>query len=66
MIPEELLEILACPECKGDLLFFGDIFVCERCMLKFKIVDEIPDFLLDDASKITAEELKKLKDERKS
>ena len=66
MIPKELLEILACPKCKGELLFFGDFFVCERCMLKFDIIEDIPDFLLDDAKKITEEELNKLKDERKS
>ncbi|WP_297457141.1 Trm112 family protein [Persephonella sp.] len=63
MIPEELIQILACPECKGELLYLKDVFVCENCMLKFEIIDDIPDFLPDDAQKITQEELEKLKNE---
>ncbi len=65
MIPEELLKILACPKCRGELLYLKDCFVCEHCMLKFNIIDDIPDFLIDDAEKITQEQIKKLKNERK-
>ncbi|MDQ7056497.1 MAG: Trm112 family protein [Persephonella sp.] len=65
MIPEELLKILACPKCKGNLLHFEECFVCENCMLKFKIIDDIPDFLIDDAEEITEEQIKKLKNEGK-
>ncbi|SNZ03469.1 hypothetical protein SAMN06265182_0388 [Persephonella hydrogeniphila] len=63
MIPEDLLHILACPKCKGELLFFESFFVCESCKLKFEVKEDIPDFLLDDAKEISEDEIKKLKDE---
>lgn len=65
MIPDEILNILACPECKGNLLYLKESFVCENCMLQFSIIDDIPDFLIDDAKKITEDELNQLKNERK-
>ena len=66
MIPEEVLNILACPKCKGDLLYFETFFVCEKCRLKFEIIEDIPDFLIEDAKEITEEEIQRLKNERKS
>ncbi|WP_457624849.1 Trm112 family protein [Persephonella sp.] len=63
MIPEELLQIIACPKCKGELLFFESFFVCEKCRLRYDIKDDIPDFLIDDAKEISEEEIEKLKNE---
>jgi len=62
MISKEFLEILACPECKGEVLYIEkeNCFVCEKCLLKYIIVDGIPNFLVEDAQKITEEELKRL------
>jgi len=31
MIDKELLEILACPACKGDVELQGDKIVCKKC-----------------------------------
>jgi len=47
----ELKEILACPRCKGDLEFREDIqeIRCHRCQLAFRIEDDIPVMLLDEA-----------------
>ena len=47
----ELLDILACPKCKGDLEYQPEPeqLVCHTCRLKFKIQDDIPDMLLEDA-----------------
>jgi hypothetical protein len=53
MIDPKLLEILACPACKGDLIYDEENqkLVCERCRLKFNIKDDIPIMLLDQAEK---------------
>ena len=47
----ELLKILRCPKCKGDLVLEEEEtgFLCKACRLRFPVVDGIPDFLLSDA-----------------
>jgi uncharacterized protein YbaR (Trm112 family) len=49
--PRELLDILACPKCKGPLDTVDDPegFGCKRCNLLYKTEDEIPNFLIDEA-----------------
>jgi uncharacterized protein YbaR (Trm112 family) len=49
---EELLEILACPKCKGELrLSTGETELrCEKCRLIYRIDDGIPILLIDEAS----------------
>ncbi len=48
---KELIDILACPKCKGDLEQMEDPkgFSCRECKLLYKIEDEIPNFLIDEA-----------------
>jgi len=55
-ISKELLEILACPKCKGDLVLEDDQsgLVCNNCRLKYRIEDEIPIMLIDEAIPIDA------------
>ncbi len=50
-ISKELIEILACPKCKGSLEQIEEPagFACEACNLLYKIEDEIPNFLIDEA-----------------
>lgn len=50
-ISQELLEILACPKCKGDvqLTEAQDGLVCNACKLKYLIKDDIPVMLIDEA-----------------
>ena len=52
---EELLEILICPKCQGDLKLTEakDGFICEHCRLLFEIRDDIPNMLLDEAKPLT-------------
>ncbi|RMD45179.1 MAG: Trm112 family protein [Aquificota bacterium] len=66
MISKEFLEILACPECKGEVVYIEseNCFVCGRCLLKYPVVEDIPDFLVEDAEKITEEEFKRLLGEK--
>ncbi len=56
-ISKELLDILACPQCKGDLKLEVDDsgLICNRCKLKFPIVDNIPVMLVDEAIKLNEE-----------
>ncbi len=51
MLDPELLEILVCPKCKGELEYRAEEneLVCERCRLRFEIRDDIPIMLLDEA-----------------
>ena len=50
----DLLEILVCPKCKGelDLTEQQDGLVCNGCRLKYEIRDDIPIMLIDEAQKI--------------
>lgn len=52
-ISAELLAILACPKCKGDLRLTenGDGLVCDACKLKYPVKDDIPVMLIDEAEK---------------
>lgn len=53
-ISKELLEILACPKCKGEveLSETGDGLICRKCRLLYEIRDEIPVMLIDEARKL--------------
>jgi uncharacterized protein YbaR (Trm112 family) len=51
MLDEKLLEILACPKCKGDLEYDreNDKLICNECRLIYRIEDDIPVMLIDEA-----------------
>jgi len=53
-IDKKLLEILACPKCKGDLELKQDEsgLVCENCKLVYPIKDEIPIMLIEEAKSL--------------
>ena len=50
-IDKELLDILVCPKCKGDLELTQeeDGLICKNCALKYPIKDDIPIMLIDEA-----------------
>lgn len=54
-IDKELLEILACPKCKGEVYLTEDenSLICERCRLKYPIEDDIPIMLIDKAVELS-------------
>lgn len=56
MIKQELLDILACPKCKGpvQLTEKKDGLVCETCRLVYEIRDDIPVMLIDEAKPLDA------------
>ncbi|MGH8057260.1 MAG: Trm112 family protein [Candidatus Entotheonellia bacterium] len=53
-IDKELLAILACPQCKGDIRLSkdGNGLVCEPCKLLYEIRDGIPVMLIDEAVRL--------------
>ena len=55
-VSKELLDILACPKCKGELRLnqTEDGLICERCRLLYEIRDEIPIMLIDEAKHFDA------------
>jgi hypothetical protein len=54
-IHPELLEILACPQCKGEVRLTPaqDGLVCDRCRLVYEIRDDIPVMLIEEAKPFT-------------
>ena len=58
----KLLEILVCPLCKSPLIYHKaeQELICKPDRLAFKIQDDIPVMLADEARTLTAEEAEKL------
>jgi len=54
-ISKELLDILVCPQCKGEIYLnaAGDGLICEKCKLLYEIKDDIPIMLIDEAKPIS-------------
>lgn len=53
-LSKELLDILACPKCKGDIRLneAGNGLICDSCKLLYPIKDGIPVMLIEEAEKI--------------
>jgi uncharacterized protein YbaR (Trm112 family) len=49
MIDEELRAILACPACKGELIFEETRIICPACKKAYPIRDGIPVMLIGEA-----------------
>lgn len=54
MINKDLLDILACPKCKGpvELTPEEDGLICRKCELLYEIIDDIPVMIIDKAKKL--------------
>jgi uncharacterized protein len=53
-IDDRLLEILACPNCRGDVEYLRDenVIVCRgQCGYRYPVRDDIPVMLIDEAEK---------------
>jgi uncharacterized protein YbaR (Trm112 family) len=53
-ISKDLLDILACPKCKGELHLTDahDGLICDACKLRYPIKEDIPIMLIDEAESI--------------
>ena len=49
MIDKELIDILCCPACKGDLALIDKKIVCKKCKKKYPVKDGLPIMLIDEA-----------------
>ena len=58
----KLLDILVCPLCKSPLVYqkAAQELICKADRLAYQIVDDIPVMLVEEARKLTAEEVEKL------
>ncbi len=54
MLNKDLLDILACPKCKGPVQLTDqeDGLICDACRLLYEIRDGIPVMLIDEAKKL--------------
>jgi uncharacterized protein YbaR (Trm112 family) len=58
MLDQEILQIIACPKCKGKLEYRTEAveggeeeqkLICNNCRLKYEVKDDIPILLIDEA-----------------
>ncbi|MDX8393325.1 MAG: Trm112 family protein [Mariprofundales bacterium] len=56
MVDKKLLEILACPQCKGKVKYNAkeDCLTCVTCKLVYPVRDDIPVMLIEEASALTS------------
>jgi uncharacterized protein YbaR (Trm112 family) len=54
-ISKDLLDILACPQCKGKIYLNEkeNGLICDQCKLLYEIRDDIPIMLIDEAKPLT-------------
>lgn len=55
-LSKELLDILACPQCKQPVRLNAraDGLVCDACRLEYPIRDDIPVMLIDEATSLAS------------
>jgi hypothetical protein len=58
MLDQEILQIIACPKCKGRLEYHSGTLegrepepklICHNCRLQYEVKDDIPILLIDEA-----------------
>ncbi len=51
-LPQDLLDILACPQCKGELEYreAENALLCHACRLRYRVENDIPVMLIDEAT----------------
>jgi uncharacterized protein YbaR (Trm112 family) len=52
-VDKELLDILVCPNDRGELEYLQDedVLVCRSCHYRYAVRDDIPNMLIEDAEK---------------
>lgn len=53
-LEKELLEIIVCPKCKGELIYEEEKnrLICKSCLLAYPIKDDIPILLIEESTPI--------------
>ena len=66
MIDKKLLDIMACPRCKGDIHEKGMFLLCRQCELAFPVLEEsIPNTIIEEAWPLKKAEGSEFKHEMK-
>lgn len=54
-VDKELLDILVCPSCRGDVEYREqeEVIVCTQCGLRYPVRDDIPVMLVEEAERPT-------------
>lgn len=68
---DAVADILACPQCRGELMCVGDALICGSCdaakrRLRFPIVDGIPRLLLEESTELSDEEWAEIQQQQES
>jgi uncharacterized protein YbaR (Trm112 family) len=52
-VDKELLEILICPNCRGDVEYRPEeeVIVCTKCRFRYPVRDDIPVMLIEEAER---------------
>ncbi len=51
-LTKELMEILACPRCKGPLREADSALICDCCRLRYPVREGIPVLLVEEAEQV--------------
>jgi uncharacterized protein YbaR (Trm112 family) len=51
-LPKDLLDILACPQCRGPLQVETASLRCDTCMLRYRVEKDIPVMLISEAEHV--------------
>jgi len=65
MVDKKLLDMLACPRCKGGIREKGMFILCKSCDLAFPVLDDVPDMIIEEAWPLKKAEKKKFKHDLK-
>jgi uncharacterized protein len=52
MLPKDLLDILACPQCRGPLEVEPASLRCDTCTLRYRVDNGIPVMLISEAQRL--------------
>lgn len=50
-LPKDLLDVLACPRCRGPLAVESASLRCDACRLRYRVENGIPVMLIHEAEK---------------
>jgi uncharacterized protein YbaR (Trm112 family) len=51
-LPKDLLDIMACPQCRGPLQVETASLRCDTCMLRYRVENGIPVMLISEAEHV--------------
>jgi uncharacterized protein len=51
-LPQDLLDILACPQCRGPLEVEAASLRCDKCLLRYRVENGIPVMLISEAEQV--------------